>query len=233
MRAGAKRPGAEIRAIAPALAAAAILSCAGKGAGSGAPGANEARAAYRSILPSGAAAAKDHDPLKALGDLLAAFNEWAVANRVAIIAVAACLAAAGLALLAVRLVSRRKKRLAGTGLPKRSPLDAAIEARPTPADELFAAAMESSMAGDYSLAAVQAHRAALRALMDRKTLSDGINYTNKEAERAISAAGGPRAEWKLVARAAESVSFGGRSLERRDWEPLLVAVRALLAGKAS
>jgi hypothetical protein len=232
MRDGSRLSVAGPLAIAPLSAVAMILSCAGKGAERGAPGAEEARAAFRSIIPPGAPA-KDYDPLKALGDLMASFMDWAVANRVAIIVVVACLAAAGLALLAARTVSRRKKRLAGTGLPMRSPRDAASEARPTPADELFAAAMESSMAGDYSMAAVQAHRAALRALTDRKTLSDGISYTNREAERAISAAGGPRAEWRLVARAAESVSFGGRSLDRRDWEPLLDALKVLIEGKAS
>ncbi len=207
------------------IAALSAASCLPDGqAKKGIPGADEARAAYRSVLRERVAPRRDPGDsplqklLKSFGEFIQKIAEWIGRNKIAALIV---LGAAALCVVVVALVKRRRGRGWRRGVSGR-----AVNGSdgPSPIAEagaslggILSAADAAAASGDYSSAAIFAHRATVQLLEERGIIVRGRSYGNAEISAILGKRGAGRAEFSIAAREAERAAFGKRALSEPEW----------------
>ncbi len=222
--------------LAAFIAALSAASCLPGGrADKGIPGAEEARAAYRSVLRERAAPrkAQTDDPLqkllKSLVEFFQRMAEWISHNKIAVFI---ALGAAALCIVVVALVRRRRGRGRRRGVPGRAGKGSGgpepIAEAEASLDGILSAAEAAAATGDYSGAVIFAHRATVRHLEERGIIARGRSYGNAEISAILGKRGAGRAEFSLAAREAERAAFGKRALSEPEWSGARRAAHALM-----
>jgi hypothetical protein len=222
---GLRRPFAAF--LAALLAAGCSLSAPNPSAPPPTPGPEEARAAWRAVVGPSKPPRPTVEPKEINLDFLKPLFEFIARNRMAftVLGIALlALAIAFVAFLAVRraprslpaLLSRKRKALAADG-PEADAEEGA------PSAELYARAIQAAEGGDPSRATVLLRRARVAELVETGVLASHLEHGDREIAQALSRSGASEGAYRILARAADSVLFGERSIGADRWRELLAA----------